>query len=95
MDPNTALDAILQGHNVSDHAMALGQWLAAQGFAPYERPIPSECSALVAEHCKRHYPRVAYAEIMVRATRQGLWTRAPGTQWLSLALWIDLLRTDG
>jgi hypothetical protein len=94
MDPNTALENILSGHEVHDHVMALGQWLARQGFAPHEQTVPEACAAFVAEHCAKHYPHFARTDIRVRADKTGLWTAPPDGHWISLALWIDLLRVD-
>jgi len=95
MDPNKALENILSGDKVHDHVEALCEWLVRlEGFAPHEQNVPEECAAFVAEHCAKHYPHIARADLRVRADKTGLWTAPPGGHWISLALWIDLLRVE-
>lgn len=90
MDPNTALDNILRGYEVVEHAMALNGWLMHGGFAPDEKPVPEPCALFVADHCRRCYSEIARTSIHVRANTVGLWTKCPGGQWRSLALWSEL-----
>lgn len=94
MDPNTALDNIIRGHLIADHAAALQEWLMRDGFVPATRALPDgvDCAQFVVEHCTRHYFHVLYADVSVRANRDGLWTMSPGGQWISLAIWADLRR---
>lgn len=84
MDPNAALENILHGHMIADHAEALEDWLAKGGFAPNERaleasryPLHQNLAGFVYAHCARHYPGVDHYMIQVRANRFGLWTSGP------------------
>lgn len=92
MDPNTAFENILTGFAIFDHAEALSEWLAKDGFAPTERALPETCAPFVREHIARHYPDLDHSAIRVRADRAGLWTAPLAGQWLSLAIWPDLLK---
>lgn len=94
MDPNTALENILRGYLIGDHALALSEWLAGQGFAPDERTIPNDddCAIFAAGHCARHYSHLDRSTIRVRADKIGLWTAPPEGPWISLAIWADLIR---
>jgi hypothetical protein len=94
MDPNTALDNILRGYMIAEHAAALQDWLAGGGFVPAQRAMPDDCARFALAHCGRHYAGMAFASISVRATRDGLWTMPPGGSWISLAIWNELLRID-
>lgn len=41
MDPNAALNSILRGHMIADHAEALRDWLRAGGFEPEPIWLPA------------------------------------------------------
>lgn len=92
MDPNVALENILRGYMVTDHAEALEGWLARDGFAPEVRTVPPDCADFVAEHCKRRHARHDRTTIRVRADRNGLWTAPPEGAWVSLMVWGELKR---
>lgn len=83
MDPNAALENILTGCMIDDHAEALSEWLARDGFAPAIRTLPEldRCAVFVREHVVRHYRGLVSADcttsIRVRADRNGLWTAPP------------------
>ena len=95
MDPNTALENILRGYLIADHAEALAGWLAREGFAPHVRALtPDDRAAFVLQHCAKHYPHTELTTISVRADRHGLWTSTPETPWISLAIWHDLVAID-
>lgn len=42
MDPNAALQSILSGHLIADHAEALRDWLRSGGFPP-QIALPADC----------------------------------------------------
>lgn len=91
MDPNAALENILRGYMVADHAEALEGWLERGGFAPAIHQLtpskyPIEVPNFVQAHCARHYPGVAHYMIQVRANRFGLWTSGPN---------LDRAKSDG
>lgn len=90
MDPKVALENILRGFLISEHAQALMDWLACGGFAPSEMTVPNVPAHFVKMHCGRHYPGVAYSEIRVRADKAGLWTAAPERQWLCIDIWFEI-----
>lgn len=98
MDPNVALESILRGYLIADHAEALAGWLANGGFAPQPHSVqpvgctPVDLAPFVLAHCAKHYPRVELEAITVRADRHGLWTSSATTAWISLAIWSDLYR---
>jgi hypothetical protein len=95
MDPNAALENILTGFMIVDHAEALREWLRRGGFSPAVRQLPAQadCAVFVREHVTRHYHSVAdYTTIRVRADRNGLWTAPEAGQWISLGVWPELLR---
>lgn len=103
MDPNAALENILRGHMIADHAEALEGWLERGGFAPTIQPLtkskyPLEVPIFVQGHCARHYPGIEHCKIHVRANRFGLWTSGPDprtdkvTPWISLATFAELKR---
>jgi hypothetical protein len=96
MDPNAALDGILTNYLIADHAEALAGWLAREGFAPAERTLPehARCPVFIRAHVARHYPGADFESIRVRADRAGLWTAPPAGQWISLAIWPDLMSAD-
>lgn len=94
MDPNTALENILRGYEVADHAMALSEWLAREGFAPNCTTIPDQCAPFIARHCVRHYHNVERTTIRVRADKAGLWTAPAEGPWMPLAIWSDLIRIE-
>jgi hypothetical protein len=64
MDPNTALEHILCGSQIAEHAEALESWLLSGGFEPEPIWLPvdttPEFAANFAQECDIH------------ATRQGL-----------------------
>lgn len=43
MDPNAALNSILHGHLIADHAEALHDWLRGDGFSPDPVLLPVDC----------------------------------------------------
>jgi hypothetical protein len=92
MDPDLALNHILRGYMIAEHAAALQGWLARGGFAPMVRPLPDDCASFVADHCARHYGGLPLAQVLARATKDGIWTMPPNGQWISLAIWLDLRR---
>lgn len=96
MDPNAALDNILTGFMICDHAEALSEWLARDGFVPDERKLPEldNCAVFVREHVARHYHGETSSMIRVRADRTGLWTAPVDGQWISLGVWPELCRLD-
>jgi hypothetical protein len=96
MDPNVALECILRGYLISDHAEALTEWLSRDGFAPADTTVPPvDPAAFVAKHCARHYPHLDRETILVRADKAGLWTAPPeGRPWISIGIWFDLCRME-
>lgn len=97
MDPNAALDNILTGFMICDHAEALAEWMARDGFVPKVRQLPAHdhCAVFVREHVARHYHGIGvedYTTIRVRADRYGLWTAPEDGQWISLGVWPEILR---
>lgn len=94
MDPNVALENILRGYEVADHATALGEWLAREGFAPHCMKIPDECAPFIARHCARHYRDVERSTIRVRADKAGLWAAPTEGPWMPLAIWPELLHME-
>lgn len=93
MDPNAALENILRGHEIAEHAQALANWLANEGFAPADTTVSSNPARFVAHHCARHYPHVERTKILVRADRVGIWTAPPdGRPWLCIEIWFELSR---
>jgi hypothetical protein len=91
MDPNEALANILRGHLVSEHAEALTDWLARDGFAPSDTTIPADPADFIAKHCARHYPHIERSTIRVRADKAGIWTSAPPRgPWICAEIWFDL-----
>lgn len=103
MDPNRALENILRGHMIADHAEALEGWLERGGFTPAMHQLtpskfPLDVPSFIHAHCARHYPGTDYHKIHVRANRFGLWTSGPDrhadkvTPWVSLATFAELKR---
>jgi hypothetical protein len=82
MDPNAALEAILCGHMVADHADALREWLASGGFAPAELLMLADKHPFFAGHCARVYGDAAGLDVRVKADRQGVWTARAEERWL-------------
>lgn len=90
MDPNAALENILRGHMIEEHAEALTLWLQQGGFAPDDTNVPNESAFFVTRHCDRHYPLVRRNTIRVRADKTGLWTAPPEGPWICLEIWFEL-----
>ena len=82
MDPNAALQSILSGHMIADHAEALRDWLRNGGFEP-SIALPVDCHPAFAA-----LPRFP---AMVRADARGVFAIVdPERECVSIA-WQDVL----
>lgn len=94
MDPNAALENILRGYMIAEHAEALEDWFTRDGFAPTIRVLPelNTCAHFVRAHVWRHYNGLDAYQIRVRADSHGLWSAPIDGQWISLGIWPELAR---
>jgi hypothetical protein len=95
MDPNAALESILRGDLIADHAEALTKWLQQGGFAPADTKVPNDPARFLLRHCDRHYPHIRRTTIRVRADKAGVWTAPPDGPWICAEIWFELCRMDG
>jgi hypothetical protein len=89
MDPIAALNSILCGHEVADHADALRDWLSSGGFQP-ECILSIDCDAYFARHCSERYgnndPR------RMKANGRGVWSYDEARDdWWLVASWSQLI----
>jgi hypothetical protein len=87
MDPTTALQSILCGHMIHDHAEALRDWLASGGFEP---------TVSISVDCHEAFGAWPKFPAQVTADRWGIWLRRePDTDFsapvVSMA-WDDVLK---